>query len=261
MIGPVPANLEVFLSLAYGFKVGAYYSFTPAAVLLELFDDLGANTEGGVNIAKAGIKGKPYFAARVGLFVGVGFDVGIAAVKAGIEGIVSLAEISVPVTAGVGLNVDALDDARVLAQSSREVLGREIGFLVGMKKFQLSLTYDFGVGVSFTDILSGRINLKLKLKFLFFSKTWKRQIAKWSGFCPSNGSRDSWCDLKLFEYEGETELFDLRLPWATIKFDTVFPDVPRIKAAEYRAEGDLEINHSVAEDFGYCVQCGEIIVE
>jgi hypothetical protein len=37
--------------------------------------------------------------------------------------------------------------------------------------------------VNVTDVLSGTVNARLKLKFLFFSKSWRKQLFKFDGFC------------------------------------------------------------------------------
>ena len=131
--------------------------------------------------------------------------------------------------------------------------GGPVEFNVYQKKLQLSFIYDFGINLAFTDILSGRINLKLKLKFLFFSKTWKKQIARWTGFCPSTGSRDDWCDIPLFKYGNEVALDGLSLPWATIKLNTPFPNFSEI--TESGPPGEEVLDFSESESYHYDVQC------
>jgi hypothetical protein len=248
-IGPIPANLEVFIALAYGFNLDANYSITPGTVLVQALNLKTVNPS--TEIAWVGIRAKPYAAVRLGLFVGVGFDIGIMAAKAGIEGLLSLGEISVPANAGVGIRFTAESDTRALPAESRDMAALDGGepiFNVLPKKYALSLGYDMDVGAQIDDMLSGSIGVKVKLKFLFFSKTWRKQIAKWSGFCPpgapcttnkkTNPKRPCWCDPNLFSIAGDVAALNFDVPWATTKMKMPFPQLQPI--ASYRAPASSE---------------------
>ncbi|MBN2671287.1 MAG: hypothetical protein JXX29_06425 [Deltaproteobacteria bacterium] len=237
MVGPIPCNLEVFISLAYGFDVAAGFSFTPANMLHELLDtQTGSEASNRLSntVASVSLIARPYAAARVGLFVGVGFDIGIAAAKVGIDGIVSIGEISVPSSATVGLAFDAIDDSRELTGSLADVTAAggdnsSPVYLIPPRKFQLKLVYGMDIGVNITDVLSGSVGLKVKLKFLFFSKTWRQQIAKWNGLCSSavpEEDRQSWCSFDLLHLDGELATQPIDMAWAAVKMPTPFTQIP-----------------------------------
>ncbi|MBN2342738.1 MAG: C-type lectin domain-containing protein [Deltaproteobacteria bacterium] len=265
MIGPIPCNLEVFISLAYGFDVAAKLTFTPANMLKEILEtprESAAEDYLASTVASIGLIAEPYAAARVGLFVGVGFDIGFAAAKAGIEGIVSIGEISVPAEATVGLAFEAVDDTRELTGSLANIAAggsEETSYWYTPRKFSLKLLYGMNIGVDITDILAGSVGVKLKLKFLFFSKTWRQKIATWNGLCSSNipkADRPDWCSFDLLNFNGELATEPRDLPWAYIKM----PD-PFVQLAPVRYKPNTDANGNIVEDTLITLEDEQILSE
>lgn len=182
-LGPVPMNLTVDVFYAYGIAGGLNFDFNPGNLLV-------AYRSSGVSqpLATASANVTPYAGAGVSLFVGAGFDFGPLAAKIGIQGDVALGLISVPITAGAGVNVTAMDDKRPMPAdlSAVAVPGSQL-FPPGGRlpqKFVFDAGYKLHAQLDVTDILSGSIAATLKIKFFFFSKTWKATIVTFPGLLP-----------------------------------------------------------------------------
>ena len=52
----------------------------------------------------------------------------------------------------------------------------------GPKSFKYSVFYEYGAGVDLDNILSGALNGRLRIRFAFFSRTWRKQIVKFDGW-------------------------------------------------------------------------------
>ncbi|MGH7438223.1 MAG: lectin-like protein, partial [Polyangiaceae bacterium] len=77
-IGPIPCLLQVQAVEGYGIQGDLNFNFNPGALLLSQAREQMADITGTVT---------PYANAGISLFVGVGFDIGIASASAGVEGI------------------------------------------------------------------------------------------------------------------------------------------------------------------------------
>jgi Ca2+-binding RTX toxin-like protein len=167
-IGPVPCNLELSSFMDYGIIGGFGASLEPSALI-----------SGGGPFAKAGAVITPYADAGVTLFVGVGFDVPGFSVKLGIEGSVTLGNVNVPATVAAGLKLTSERDERPLPADISGLSNGEVKFprdFGGPRKYNFQFDYSYGVTLSVQDILDGKIGAALKIKFLFFSKKWSKQI-------------------------------------------------------------------------------------
>jgi|GEM_PF-5869585 len=278
MVGPVPCNLEVFISLAYGFKLDGAATFSPRELFTNLLGFLPDGPNDGVEglLASLSLTASPYAAVRVGMFVGVGFDFGIVAAKIGIDGIVSIAEISVPGTATVGLRAKAVPDKRELSPelAAYSTAGDgEVQYWHRPNKLAFSLVYGADLGLAFSDILSGSIGLKLKMRFFIFSKVWRKEIAKWNGLCPSKDTKDTkntnekddknnrpeWCDIKLVSIGGESDLGNgFSMPFAMLKTAEPLVQINKLDESVSVAEtqerqDDLDLRR--VQNFGYNAQC------
>src|SRR5690606_10766760 len=122
----------------------------------------------------------PFAGAGVSMFVGVGVDWGAFSAKLGVSGDVSLGLVSLPMYAGAGIGVEAEEDGRALpADLLDKVSSGDALFPPGPpKKYRFDARYKFGADVDLEDILNGTISAKLKIKFLFFSKTWRKKVAE-----------------------------------------------------------------------------------
>ena len=86
--------------------------------------------------------------------------------------------------------------------------------------------------VCFRDILSGNIEGKLKLKFFFFSKTWRKTLLTFDGFCHGdpNVPLDG-CDLHLLSLGGSGAVASGSVPWGALRQAMPFPKLARITTA------------------------------
>jgi hypothetical protein len=177
-IGPVPMVLQVDVFARYGIAGNFDLNLD---FPLNLFSP--ANGEP-FTIAHAGARVVPYAAAGLAAFVGVGFDLGPIAATIGIEGAVSLATIKAPVFAGAGLQETVTSDIRPIPGDIRPPisLATDAFHFAVPKSFKFSVMYDYGAAVDLQEVLSGAINGRLRIKFVFFSRTWRKQIVKFNGW-------------------------------------------------------------------------------
>lgn len=120
--------------------------------------------------------------------VGVGFVV----VTVGLEGQVHLIGIDVPVTAEVGVTGRSADpDPRVPASdgygAGATALSDQPGF-GGLRSLRYSWDpfWSLTGNLHIDSFLSGTINGFVRIKFLFFSKTFRRRIVSWAGIDPES---------------------------------------------------------------------------
>jgi len=178
-IGPIPMNLTVDAYLTYGIAGGFHFGLTPDA-FLQTFKNRDP-----ADLASARANAVPHASAGIEMFVGAGFDCGFASAKIGISGNVTVADITVPLTAGAYLNVRSEPEDRPLSADLTAANGSanyEVYFPpVGPSRFVFGAGYEYDAEVTITDILHGEIDAQLKLKFFFFSKTWRVKIAEFAG--------------------------------------------------------------------------------
>jgi hypothetical protein len=191
-IGPVPMTFEIDAVESYGVR-GAF------DVTLDLPTDLGPNrgnldnTRAPIpqNIAHARAAVEPHASAGLSLFLGAGFSVPGVSASVGVEGGINMATIQAPAAAGVGLGIAAVPDTRQLpSEVMPPVAAAPLGGtptypIAPPTSYQFFVTYDYGASVNFTDILAGAVNARLRIKFFFFSRTWRKQILKFNGFSKS----------------------------------------------------------------------------
>ena len=167
-IGPIPVNITVDVGAFYGLTGEIFYRFSPTAAL--------AMTPGGPSAQLAAIGGKlvPSVGATLEIFAGVGFDIPGFAIKAGISGDLTLVEVQGNLEAGVGMSVATSNDLRGIPSPLDTIGTGEHVFPPRQYEFFIDWFYDASIGIP--RILEGTINGKLKLKALFFSKTFKKTI-------------------------------------------------------------------------------------
>jgi hypothetical protein len=173
-IGPIPMSLTIEAFLQYGLAGDLTFSLTPDA-LLQAYDATGRE-----ELAFVDASISPFAGAGVSMFVGVGVDWGAFSAKLGISGDVSLGLVSLPMYAGAGIGVEAEEDDRALPGDLLDKVssGQSLFPPGPAKKYRFDAHYKFGADVDIEDILNGTISAKLKIKFLFFSKTWSKKIAE-----------------------------------------------------------------------------------
>ena len=177
-IGPVPMVLQVDVFAKYG--VSGNFD-------LDLEFPLGLDTPVGPpqTIAHIGANVVPYAGAGLSAFVGAGFDLGAISATIGLEGQVTLADLKAPIFAGAGFDVAVTDDsARPLPVDLAppvSLAANAFQFSVP-KSFKFFVTYDYGAGVDLDNVLSGEIDGRLRIKFFFFSRTWRKRVVKFDGW-------------------------------------------------------------------------------
>ncbi len=179
-IGPVPMNLSIDLFFEYGLGGSAGYNFDPNNAMQAL-KDTSRHT-----IAAAYADVGPYAEAGIDLFLGVGFSFGPLEAKLGISGEVSVGRVDVPGRARAYIAVQAVDDERELDGESAALVatGGDAGVIFpenGKSAFKFYSGFDLSVGVEVSNILRGELYAKLRIKFFFFSKSWKKQIVAFGG--------------------------------------------------------------------------------
>ncbi len=184
-IGPIPMKLEVEAILGYGITGAIDFQFTPAGLLAQNQRQ---------TVAKVTANAGPTAFARIRLFVGAGFGVNGFSAHAGIEGQLTLANLTIPLHAGAGIDVLAERDNRPIIEADE--YGTQVVFPPGgAQQYRFFLNYTYGAKVQLTQILEGAFYGKVKIKFFFFSKTWRAKIIGFDGLPPK--------EFKLFEGDGE----------------------------------------------------------
>lgn len=180
-IGPIPMNLSIDTFFGYGMTGEATYGLRPAGALAVL-DDASAGAE---KIAYATANATPYANAGIEVFLGAGFDFGPVAAKLGISGEVTMADVSIPATAGAHILMEGIDDDRLLDEDTAEMVEPDAAPFFpgsGYTAYRFYSGFSLDVDAEIDRILSGQLNAKLVIKFFFFSKSWKKQIAAFTGF-------------------------------------------------------------------------------
>jgi hypothetical protein len=166
-VGPIPVSITVDVEMNYGVRGDLHYQFSPA-------NGLGLTPGTTTQLAAASGKLVPSLGASLSLFIGAGFDVPGFAIKAGIEGRLTLAVITANLEAGTGLSMRAAPDLRAIPSDLAPFSTGEI--LFPTRQYDFFLDWYYGASLALTNVLEGTINAKLKLKALFFSKTFKKTL-------------------------------------------------------------------------------------
>jgi hypothetical protein len=187
-IGPIPMTLQIDTFYGYGVAGGFEFELTFP------FDPLNVQVGQKDEIAhvKAGVM--PHANAGLSAFVGAGGGLGGFNATLGIEGALTLGEIRAPIFAGAGVGAEVTQDLRptpaaLQAPVSAPVdaalssLGLDSMTHFGIPTaFKFYVWYDYGAALDVQNVLSGEINARLRIKFFFFSRTWRKRIVKFNGW-------------------------------------------------------------------------------
>lgn len=201
-IGPIPMKLEVEAFMSYGVDGSINFEFAPSGLF----------TTGKQNVARVTANAIPNANAGIRVFVGAGIGVNGFDASIGVEGSVTLGNVSVPIWAGAGIDVGAEPDSRTLAQANTDVSSGILFPPGGAKQYRFFFNYTYGANVSVTDILKGNLAGRVRIKFFFFSKTWRKIIASFPGL----GRKD----FVLFKGEGGASTGSF--PWGVTRLETPF---------------------------------------
>jgi hypothetical protein len=205
-IGPVPMKLEIAVVAGYGIYGGYTMDLQLPSNLLQTRGDLSNPASPVVDdIAKVSAVVEPWASAGLTLFVGAGFSVPGVSASIGIEGGLTLARIGAPIHAGVGLALATTPDSRPIPseiQAVSDLINGQPSFPFGLPQaYQFFLSYDYGAQVNLTDVLSGTVNGRLRIKFFFFSRTWRKKIVQFTGWS---------LQFPLISGSGNVQLFSVR---------------------------------------------------
>jgi hypothetical protein len=98
--------------------------------------------------------------------------------------------VKAPIFGGAGIGMETVKDERPPA-SDINPLAEAVASAVGLenlthfgrpKSVKFFVWYNYGASLELTNILSGEIKGRLRIKFAFFSRTWRKRIVKFNGF-------------------------------------------------------------------------------
>jgi hypothetical protein len=238
-IGPIPVNLEVLSTTSYGADITARMVIRPGSVIATMLP----LTQGSAarEIAFVGVSGQPHAGVGLALFVGVGFGVAGVSAKIGIEGNVNLGDVWVPASAGAGITLGTEIDHRQLSEDVDKLAsGQE---LLPTKRYVVGLSYSAQIRAAIRDILSGSVTAALKLKFVFFSKTWRKTLFQFTGFCHGDPNDElEGCDLNLLSLAGTADIASGIQPWGSLRQEMPFPKLARLTTRAPTGEASPSTN-------------------
>ena len=183
-VGPVFITVEVDTAASYGLDGSVDFGVTfPTSLNGSMGDLSNPDSPKPASLAHARVSVEPYAAAGMSLYAAIGGRYA----SAGVEGAINIARIRAPFRAGVGLGCVSVADTReppasMTALALQGVRGIEDAMPFGKgRSYRFYLTHDYGAAIRLEDILSGTINAKLRLRFGFFSRTWRTQIYSFKG--------------------------------------------------------------------------------
>jgi hypothetical protein len=176
-----------------GFKFDFTYPVGPVTVSIDIELDGGCGISGDLSYAaeappntklEAQASIRPRFDSTVVVFAGIG----LGPVVVGVEGELLLLAVQTPLQAGVTLKQSAVTDTRTpfyagLSSTAKyafeEPSNAPSGFIpFGPTLYDWDAEWTYGAGVHL-ESLSGQIDLAAKIKLLFFTKKWKKKLARW----------------------------------------------------------------------------------
>jgi hypothetical protein len=211
-VGPVPALLQVNGFLIYGLQGEVKLEAHPGTIL-----NLSENRE---RIAMVSGKATPHASAGISLFVGAGFEFMGVGASAGVEGSLTLGEITAPLKAGASLEIRPVEDDRPVPVDIAAIsdgLKKFPGVLT--KKYEFTAGYQYNADIEANHILQGKLSIKIKISFLFFSKTWRKTFLDYPGF---NGISKN-----LIKGEGDATGFGFRA-WGLAKMPMPFLNIKKL---------------------------------
>jgi hypothetical protein len=249
-IGPVPVNLEVLTTSDYGVTVNAVAGLRPGKVIANMFPLSHDSAAEEVAFVQAG--GEPHAGVGLGVFAGVGFSVAGFTAKIGIEAALQLGELWIPAYAGAGLGIGAELDHRKLSDDDAKLATTDD--LLPSKRYSIDVRYSALLKTKMRNVLQGTVNGALKIKFFWFSKTWRKTLLSFNGFCAGTSAQDlPACDLTLISLGGTADMASGAVPWATLRPESPFPKLQKILS--YASEGTGTVNKSIVGDFFYDSIC------
>ncbi len=257
-IGPIPCLLQVGASVNYGIGGGFGIDLNPASLLA-----------GEGPLVRAGAVVTPGVGSAVTLFAGAGFSAGPFELSLGIRAELSLVDVTLPATVMAGLNVNSQPDQRLELPESVESLAKpELKTLYPLNgerlKYNFSFAYDYGVDLELSNILAGSLHGQLKVKFVFFSLKYSKQLVAFQGLKPINfnligGGSFTHGDPDGENVTGQHEqdvVSEEQQPWKASFESVPFIELAHVDPPPVDAIADAVFNTSRVGEVLYNNQCG-----
>ena len=250
-IGPIPLVLEVEAFVEYGLQANLVFSLMPQQ------NENGTPDGHYQQIANLTGEANPYALAGVSLFVGVGFGVNGFKASAGVEGAITLGRVGLTASAGAGFMQQLVPDPRRIPDDivAAAVLGvqdsKQTLFPVGSaKQYTLGLNYNYGMSVGVNQIMAGTISARLRIKFFFFSKTWRKKLLRFPGFSLGD-------PINLISGGGAfTAMNEDPFGWGTVQMPTPFVELANLDATAPELGGtEQDLDKAYVEKFFYDSLC------
>jgi Ca2+-binding RTX toxin-like protein len=258
-VGPVPCNLEVYLTTEYGIDVKADLRFNPASAMATIINP-GCDPNRtpcetySPAFATATAMAVPHAGVGLGMFAGVGFSVNGFTTKLGIQGDLSLGKIEINGHVGTHLALASTPDSRRAPVDLTELFPESWGGenQVATRLLTTQIGFTAGLGVHLRDILSGSVSAKLKIKIAFFSKSWSKRLFKFDGVCAGSfgDPLGGMCDLALFGDVNEDVLNSKLKDWGSVRMPAPFATIPKLEVPTYGPAGPITPPKPGATDDG-----------
>ena len=229
LIGPIPISLELLATMDYGATIDGQLDFHPAEAIIDTMQLNRPNERKPLAFVK--VDGKPSAGAGMALFAGVGFSVNGFTAKIGLEGTIHLGDVVINAHAGSGVGLGTEIDDRPPPQDFTD-LGIGTGNnLIPPKRLVADMQFSAGLGAGVRDVLSGNIAVKAKIKVAFFSKSWRKRLFSFKGFCPRPAAPDDEkeiggsCDTTLISAGATPDAAGGSHPWAALRAEMPFPEL------------------------------------
>jgi hypothetical protein len=211
----------------YGATITGELDFHPADAIIDMVRLNQPNARKPLAFVK--VDGKPTAGAGMALFAGVGFSVNGFTAKIGIEGTIHLGDVFIDAHAGSGVGLGTeIDDRPPPDDFTNLGTGNN---LIPPKRLVADLQYSAGLGAGVRDVLSGDIAVKLKIKIAFFSKSWRKRLFSFKGFCarPAAPNNEDFigapCDTTLISAEGTSDAAGGFFGWGAVRSEMPFPEL------------------------------------
>lgn len=243
-VGPVPMLLEVEAFVGYGIEAGITVGYDMSGILELAASTNSPDKEVSAEIGFVGADVTPMASAGITMFLGVGFSVpGIAGVSAGVEGQLTLADISLPIHGRAGIQISSEPSSRGIPEKIADVADSEPTMAIHPKAYRFGVTYRVGAEIRTENILSGRIAARVRISVLFFSKTWRVNILDFPGFCSydGTGAHPEGCTFTIIDEGGTLAPNPLESPWGLIEMPMPFVNIGPLLPVSMPGGGPVEV--------------------
>ena len=253
-VGPIPVSLELLATMDYGATIAGRLDFNPGSIIPNILRVNDRDTA--APLASVTVGGQPNAGAGLALFAGVGFSVPGFTAKIGIEGTIHLGDVFIDAHAGSGVGLGSeIDDRGPPVDMVGLVSANN---LIPPKRLVAELRYEAGLGAGVRDVLSGDIAIKLKIKIAFFSKTWRKRLFSFKGFCARPDGNPTAplgapCDVTLVSAVGTTTAACGAFPWGAVRAEMPFPELTNLMTPAPEGTGTVKTDR--VEQFFYDSMC------